>query len=160
MHMYLHFFIFLYWTVWCFSICPFLSLFLSLVGLWLRPGTLFVPRHLLLLPPLILLHLTFDSMMIKPIRTFRRTSHDEAFIQNAKSFYRTFPILTFPLSSTVGVGSHFVASRSLIPPWSYRSFTPICTDLIIQYLILSLAFKVPASKSIRILYKVLRFFYL
>ena len=55
----------------------------------------------------------------------------EAFIWNAKSFYWTFPILTFPLSSTVGVGSHCMASRSLVSLWSYRSFTPICMDLII-----------------------------
>ena len=54
--------------------------------------------------PLIALHLTSSSMMIKPIRNFWRTSHDEAFIQNAKSFYRIFLILTFPLSSIVGLG--------------------------------------------------------
>ena len=105
-----------------FCICPFLSLFLSLVALWhlnknpLRPETLFVPDYLLLLPPLILLHLTSGSVMIKLVRTFQRTSHDEAFIQNAKSFYQNFSILTFPLSSTVGFGSHCVASRSLVPP--------------------------------------------
>ena len=29
-----------------------------------------------------------------------------------KSFYRIFSILTFPLSSTVGVGSHYVAPQS------------------------------------------------
>ena len=34
----------------------------------------------------------------------------------AKSFYRIFPILTFPLSSTVMVRSHCVASQSLLPP--------------------------------------------
>ena len=44
-HTYLYFFIFLYWSIWCFSVCPFLSLFLLLVALWhlnknlLRPGT-------------------------------------------------------------------------------------------------------------------------
>ena len=63
----------------------------------------------------------------------------------AKSFYQIFPILTFPLSSTVVVRSHCVASQSLVPPWSYMSFTLICTDLILQYLILLLAFKVRAS---------------
>ena len=102
--------------------CMFLSLSLSLVTLWhlnknpLRPKTFFILGHLLLLPPLILLLLMFDSVMIKPIRTFRRTSHDEAFIRKSKSFYQIFSILTFPLSSTVGVGSHCVASRSLLPP--------------------------------------------
>ena len=45
--------------------------------------------------------------------------------------YRIFPILTFPLSSTIGVGSHCVASRSRALPWSYRSFTPTCTELIL-----------------------------
>ena len=45
-------------------------------------------------------------VMIKPVWTFRRTSHDEAFIWNAKLFYWIFPILTFPLSPIVGVGSH------------------------------------------------------
>ena len=137
MHTYLESSILWYWSCWCFSACFFFSLFLSLVALWhlnenlLCPETLFVPRHLLLLPRLILLHLTSGSVMIKPVRTFQRTSHDEAFIQNAKLFYQTFLILTFPLSSTVGVGSHYVASRSLVLPWSYRSFTPICTDSII-----------------------------
>ena len=127
-----------------------LSLFVSLVALWhlnenlLRPETFFVSRHLLLLPPLILFLLTSDFVMIKPVRTFRRTSHDEAFIQNAKLFYQVFPILTFPLSSIVGVGSHCVASQSLVPPWSYKNFTPICTDSIIQYVILSLTFEVRA----------------
>ena len=101
--------------------------FFRLVALWhlngnlLRPGTLFVPGHLLLLPPLIPLHLTLSSVMIKSVRTFRRTSNDEAFIRNAKSFYRIFSILTFPLSSTVGVGSHCVLSCHL----SLRNYTGI-----------------------------------
>ena len=91
------------------------------------------------------LHLIlFGSMMMKPERTSRRTFHDEAFIWNAKSFFRIFSILTFPLSSTVGVGSPFVTSRSFVPPWSYRSFTQICTDLITLYLISPLVFEVHA----------------
>ena len=55
------------------------SLFLSLVALWhlnenpLRLGTLFVPRHLLLLPPLILLHLKSSFVMIKPVTNFSDT---------------------------------------------------------------------------------------
>ena len=81
----------------------------------LSPRTLFVLGHPLL-PSLILLPLLFGSMMIKPERTFQRTFLDEAFIRNAESFYWTFPILTFPLSSIVGVGSHCVASRSPIFP--------------------------------------------
>ena len=120
--------------------------FFRLVALWhlsvslLHPGTLFVLGHLLLvLPPLM-----FGSMIRRPVWTSQRTFHDAAFIRNAKSFYRTFPILTFLLSSTVGVRSHCVASRSLVPPWLYRSFTSIYMDLIILYLILSLAFEVRA----------------
>ena len=150
-HTYLYLFIFLYWSVWCFSACPLLSLFLLLVALWhlnenpLLLGTLFVPGQLLFLPPLILLHLTSSFVMIKPIKTFRRNSHNEAFIRNAKLFYQTFSILIFPLSSTVGVGSHYVASQSLVSLWSYKSSTPICTDSIIQCVILSLAFEVRAS---------------
>ena len=147
-HMHMHFscihmfipLFFWYWSV-LVLFCLFLSLsFFWLVALWhlnenpLRPRTLFV-LGLLLLLPLTLFHLTSSSVMIKLVRTFQRTSHDEAFIQNAKSFYWIFPILTFPLSSTVRVGSHCVTSQSLVPPWSYRSFTPICTDLILQYLI-------------------------
>ena len=118
--------------------------FFWLVALWhlnensLRPRSIFVLGHLLLLTILLL----FGSVMIKPERTFWRTSHDEAFIRNAKSFYRIFPILTFPLPSAVGVRSHCVASQSLVPLWSYKSFTPICTDLIILYLSLSLALEV------------------
>ena len=80
-----------------FCVFLFLSLFFfQLVTLWhlngnpLRPRTLFISGHLLLLPPLILLHLTSSSMMIKPIRTFQRTFHDAAFIRNAKSFYQTY----------------------------------------------------------------------
>ena len=101
-----------------FSACLSLSLSLSffqLVYSWhqrraslLRPGILFVPRHLLLI-----LLLLSGSMMIKPVRTFRRTFHNAAFIRNTKSFFHIFPILTFTLSSIVGVGSPFVTSQSL-----------------------------------------------
>ena len=99
-----------------------LSLSLSLITLWhlnenpLCPETLFIPGRLLLLPLLILLHLTFGSLMIKSVRTLRRIFHDATFIRNAKLFYRTFLILTFLLSSVVGVRSHCVASPSLVLP--------------------------------------------
>ena len=108
----------------------------------LHPRTLFVLRHLLLLLTLHLL--MYGSMMIKPERTFRRTFVDEAFIQNTKSSYRIFLILTYPLSFTIGVRSHYVTSWSLVPPWTYRSFTVICRELILLYLISSLAFEVLA----------------
>ena len=145
MHTNLH--LYWYWYCWCFSVCFFLSLFLLLVALWhlnenpLHPRILFILGHPLLLTSLLL---TYSSVMIKPIRTFQRTFLDETFIRNAKSFYWIFPILTFPLSSTIRVGSHCVASRSPVPPWSYRSFTPTCMDSILLYLFLSLVFEVHA----------------
>ena len=92
------------------------------------------------------LHLIlFGSMMMKPERTSRRTFVDKEFIWNAMSSYWTFSTLTYPLSFIVGVGSHFVTSWSLVLPWSYRSFTQICTKSILQYLISSLAFEVCRS---------------
>ena len=47
-----------------------------------------------------------------------------------------------PISFIVGVGNHFVVSRSRALPWSYRSSTPICTDLITLYLSFLLVFGV------------------
>ena len=149
MHTYLHLSLFWHWSVLVLSACLSLPLSFSwLIALWhlnenpFHPKTLFILGHLFLLPLLILIHLTSGSVMIKLVRTFQRTSHNVTFIRNAKLFYRTFLILTFLLSSIVGVGSHYVASRSPVLPWSYRSFTPTCTDSTIQYLILSLAFEV------------------
>ena len=109
----------------------------------------FISEHLLLL---LLLPLMFGSMMIKPDRNFWRTFLGEAFIQNAKSFCQTSSTLTFPLSSTIRVGSHYVMSRSLVHPCLYMSSTPTCTDSIIQYLSLLLTFKVCALWSLQILY--------
>ena len=133
-----------------------LSLSLSqLVALWhlneniLHLGTLFILRHPLLLTPL---PLTSGSTMRRPNRTSLRTFLDEAFIRNAKSFCQTSSTLTYPLSFTVGVGSHCVASWSLVHLCLYRSSTPTCMDLIIQYLPLSFAFEVHAFWSLRILY--------
>ena len=75
----------------------------------LHPRILCVLGHLLLLiPPLLL----FGSVMSKPERTSWRTSLDKALIWNAKSFCWTSPTLTYPLSFTVEVGSHFVTTRS------------------------------------------------
>ena len=128
--MFMHFscirtFIYLYFDIdlcWCFSVCVCVCVSLSLslsqlVALWhlnenpLRLKILFVLGHL----PLILPPPMSNSMMRRPSRTSRRTFHDAAFIQNAKSFYQIFPILTFPLSSIVGVRSHCMASSSLVP---------------------------------------------
>ena len=58
----------------------------------------------------------FDSMIRMPERTSRRTFLNEVFIRNAESFWRTLPTLTFPLSFTVGDGSHYMTSRSLVHP--------------------------------------------
>ena len=139
------------WDFYDFSLSFFLSFPLILVALWhlsvslFRPETLFVPRHLLFLLLLTPLPLTSSSVMRRPNRTSWRTLHDAAFIRNAKSFCQTSLTLIYPVSFTVGVGSHCVASRSLVPPWSYWSFTPICMDSILQHLILLLAFEVCAS---------------
>ena len=140
-------------VVWYISDCLplFLSLPLTLVVSWhlsvsqLRPGTLFILGHLLLLLlHLTLLPLTFDSMMRRANRTSSRTFHDATVIRNAKSFCQTSLTLTCPLSSAVGVGTHSVAPRSHALPWSYRSSTPIYMNLITLYPSLSLAFEVYA----------------
>ena len=96
---------------------------------------------------LILLLSLFDSMMIMLTRHSRRTFQDEVFIRNAKSFWQTSLTLTFPLSFTVGNGSHCVTSRSLVLSCLSRSFTPTCIGLIIQYLFSSLTFQVCAFLS-------------
>ena len=77
------------------------------------PGTLFVLGHPLLL---ILLPHTSGFVMRRPKHTSLRTSLDEAFIRNAKSFCQTSTTLTYPLSFTVRGGSHCVMSQSLVHP--------------------------------------------
>ena len=121
MHTYLQVLILLYivlLVLFCMSLFLPLSFF-WLVASWhlnenpLRPRTLFVLGHLL---PLTLLHLTFGSVMRRLLRISLRTFLDKAFIRNAKSSYQIFLILTYPLSSTVGVRSHCVVPRSLALP--------------------------------------------
>ena len=121
-----------------FSVCVNLCLWHLNTSL-LCPGTLFILGHHL---RLILLLLLFGSVMRMPKRTSQRTFLDEVFIRNAKSFRRTSPTLTFPMSFTVGVRSHYVMSWSLVFPCWSRSFTPTCMDLILQYLSFILAFEV------------------
>ena len=94
-----------------------LSLSFTLVTSWhlhvnpLCLGTLFVPRHLLFLRLFLTpLHLAYGSVIRRPNQTSRRTFHDVAFIRNVKSFCQISLTLTYPLSSTVGVRSHYVAS--------------------------------------------------
>ena len=155
MHTYLQVSIFLYkLSCCCFS--DSLSLSLALVASWhlnvslLHPKTLFVLGHLLLL--LILPLLLFDFMIRGPVWTSQRTFLDKAFIRNAKSSCQISLTLTYPLLSTVGVGSHCVAPRALALSRLYKSFTPICTDLILQYLSFLLAFEVHSLWSLRISY--------
>ena len=101
----------------CFFLAPQSLVYVS--ALWhqnvslLRLKTLFVPGHLrlLILPPLL-----FKSVMRMPERTSRRTFLDKVFIWNAESSCRTSPTLTYPLSFTVEVGSHYMTSRSPILP--------------------------------------------
>ena len=82
-------------------------------------------------PLLLILHIFLScSMMRRPNRTSLRTSLDEAFIRNAKSFCRTTSTLTYLLSFIVGVGNHCVMSRSLVHSCLSRSFTPICMDIV------------------------------
>ena len=95
-----------------------LSLPLTLVASWhlsvslLRPGTLFILGHLLLLLHLTPLPFTSNSVLRRPNRTSLRTSHNVAFIRNAKSFCRTSLTLTYLLSPIAKVRSHYVM------PWS------------------------------------------
>ena len=122
------------------SVCVSLCLWHPNASL-LHYGTLFVMGHPLRL--ILFLH-PFDSVMRMLEGTSMRTFLDKAFILNAKSSWRTSPTLTYPLSFTVGVGSHCVTSR---PPvhlcWS-RSFTLTCMDAILQYLFFRLTFEVHA----------------
>ena len=128
-----------------------LPLFVFYVSCVMAPKRKFTLSRnpLLLLTPL---HLMSGSVMRRPNQTFWRTFHNEAFTRNAKSFCQTFLTLTYPLSSTVGVGSHCVAPWSCALPWSYMSFTPICMNLITLYPSLSLAFGVYAWWLLRVLY--------
>ena len=155
---------FLFYTFWLFFCClglfwlsrsPSLSsVCVSLLLLHpntnlLHPGTLFVPGH----PLFLILHLFLSgSIMRRPNRTSLRTSLDEVFVQIANSFCWTSSTLTYPLSFTVGDGSHCVTSRSLVHPCLSSSSTPTCMDLIIRDLFLLLAFKVHTLWSHWILY--------
>ena len=107
------------------------------------------PLHSMSLCLLIMPLSLFGSVMMMPTRHSWRTFLDEVFIRNAKSYQRTSPTLTFPLSFTVGSGSHCVTSRSLVLSCSSKSFTSTCTRLIVQYLSSLLAFEVRAFLSHR-----------
>ena len=121
-----------------------LSVYVNLL-LWhpngnvLHPGTLFVPRHPLLLTLLLSL---FGFVMRRPNHTSLRTFLNKVFILNAKSSCWTSPTPSYPLSSIVGDGGHCVTPRSLVHPCWSRSFTPTYMELILQYLSSLLAFEV------------------
>ena len=72
------------------------------------------------------LFLHFHMMM--PTRHMRKTFPDEAFIQNVESSWVILLTPTFPLSFTVGNGSLFVMSPSLVLSCWFRSSTPTCID--------------------------------
>ena len=101
-------------------------LIVSFFPLWPRTLFILVPFHLL-----ISLLSLFGSVMMMPTRHSRRTFLDAAFILNAKSFWRTLPTPTFPLSFIVENGSHYVTFLSLVLSCLSKSFTPTCTGLII-----------------------------
>ena len=150
MHTYLFFLIFGTLCWWCFSVClPFLSLSLSLslshiVRAWHPSTKLLCPRTLSFLGHHVLILLLFlsGSAMWRPVKTSLRTSPNMAFIQNAMWFYRTFPILLYLLSFTVGVRNLYGRYLWVVPSWPYRSFTLICLVLILLCLDLLLLFEV------------------
>jgi len=135
-----------------FSVCISLLLWHPNTNL-LHPETLFVLRH----PPfpILLLHMS-SSVMRRPNQTSLRTFLNEAFILNAKLSCRISPTLTFPLSFTVGNGSHCVMSQSHVHPCWSRSFTPTCMDFIFQYLSSLLAFEIHVVVTPKIVSDVLR----
>ena len=89
----------------------------------------------------------FGSVRMMPTRHSRRTFQDEVFIRNAKSYWRISPTLTLPLSLIVAIGSYCVTSQPFVLSCSFRSFTPTCMGLIVQYLSSLLAFEVCAFLS-------------
>ena len=134
----LHFYILaIFELFWSFSDClffsPSLSVYVSSVYgtktlSLLCLGTLFVLGHL---PLLILILSLFGSVMMMPTRHSQRTFLDAAFIRNTKSFWRTSPTPTFPMSFIVEDESHYMTSQSLVLSCLSKSFTPTCTGLIV-----------------------------
>ena len=127
----------------CFSLSPSLlnSLRMAPKRKFAPSWTLFVPGHHLL----ILLLFLSSFVMRRPIRTSRRTSPNVAFIRNAAWFYQIIPILLYPLSFIVEDGNLYVRYPWAVPPWSYRSSTPMCMVSIPLYLSLLNRFEVYVS---------------
>ena len=97
------------WSCIIYAYVPFFSFLLVylLIGAFL-----FLSGHHLLIPLLFL----SSSVMIKSVRTFRRTSPNEAFIRNATLSYWTSPIPPYPLSFIVRVGNPFVGYPWVVSP--------------------------------------------
>ena len=74
----------------------------------------------------------------------RPTAWDECLFTPCRPFAKG---PNFPLSFTIGDGSHCVTFRSHVLSCLFRSSTPTCMELIIQYLSFSLAFEVRAFLS-------------
>ena len=98
-HMFMHFscihtnFVFIILILNCMGSFRRVSLSLSFISCSMAPKRKsilsrnpLILGHLFLLLLLTLLHLTSSSMIIKLVRTFRRTFHNAAFIRNTKSY--------------------------------------------------------------------------
>ena len=143
------------WIAWDFSDCSFLLLLLNLFTLVVSMA----PKHKSTPAQNPLRFGASSSTDPSPFNVrFRDDDAFKAFSENfsrrsihseRQSFCRTLPTLTFPLSFTVGDGSHCVMSRSHVLSCLSRSFTSTCMGLIVQYLSFSLAFEVRAFLSHR-----------
>ena len=123
MHTYLHFPIFLYWFV-LVLFCLSLSLSFYALACSMAPKHKFAPSWNPFCSGASSSNSTPSHVRFcdEKVRTgFLKNFSQWAFIQNAKSLYRTFPILTLPLSSTIGVGSHCVTSWSLVLSWLFSN---------------------------------------
>ena len=100
----------------------------------LRPRILFILMPL----PFLIMHPSLSiSVTMMPTRHLRKTFLNEAFIHTESSWIILLTP-TFPLSFTVGNGSLFVTSPSLVLSCWFRSSTPTCIGLTSPYLILLL----------------------
>ena len=138
------------WTIWdsydCSSLLLPLNLFTLVVSM--------APKHKSTLARN-LLHSSASSSTDPSPSTIRFRDDDafKVFLENFSKrgihLKRQVILSNFPLSFTVGDGSHYVTSRSHVLSWLSKSFTPTCMGLIVQYLSFSLAFEVRASLSHR-----------
>ena len=149
MHMYLHFSIFLYIDVFG----AFLRVSLS-PSLFLSVSCIMAPKRKSTQSQNPLRSGASSSSNLAPSHVwFHDDKAQKDFLENfcrrgihseCQVILSDFLILTYPLSFTIGVGGHYVTFRSLVPPCLYKSFTPICMESILLYLISSLMFEVRA----------------